>query len=93
MKAGETANLIFFAFDLLFLGDQDFRSLPLMERKKRLQGLLAENEGQKMVQLRAPGCCRQRRGSYRSGWRNALRSRWFSEHENVEPESTARCHR
>lgn len=51
MKAGETANLIFFAFDLLFLGDQDFRSLPLMERKKRLQGLLAENEGQKMVQF------------------------------------------
>jgi bifunctional non-homologous end joining protein LigD len=51
MKAGKTASLIFFAFDLLFLGDQNLRSLPLMERKKRLQGLLAENEDQKMVQF------------------------------------------
>ena len=44
MKAGKTAGLIFFAFDLLFLGSQDLRSLPLMERKKRLQALLAENK-------------------------------------------------
>ena len=36
MKAGKTASLIFFAFDLLFLGDQDLRALPLMGRKKRL---------------------------------------------------------
>jgi bifunctional non-homologous end joining protein LigD len=41
MKAGKTAGLIFFAFDLLFLGDQDLRAMPLMERKKRLQALLA----------------------------------------------------
>ena len=36
MKAGKTAGLMFFAFDLLFLGDQDLRTLPLMERKKQL---------------------------------------------------------
>jgi bifunctional non-homologous end joining protein LigD len=51
MKAGKTAGLIFFAFDLLFLGDQDLRSLALVERKKRLQALLAENKDQKMIQL------------------------------------------
>jgi bifunctional non-homologous end joining protein LigD len=51
MKAGTTASLIFFAFDLLFLGEQDLRALPLVERKKRLQTLLAENNDQKMIQL------------------------------------------
>ena len=51
MKGGKTAGLMFFAFDLLFLGDQDLRTLPLMERKKRLQSLLAENKDQKMIQL------------------------------------------
>jgi bifunctional non-homologous end joining protein LigD len=51
MKAGKTGGLIFFAFDLLFLGEQDLRALPLVERKKRLQALLAENKDQKMIQL------------------------------------------
>src|SRR5688572_3373794 len=51
MKGGKTASLIFFAFDLLFLGDQDLRALPLMERKKQLQALLAENKDQTMIQL------------------------------------------
>ena len=51
MKAGKTAGLVFFAFDLLFLEDQDIRGLPLIERKKRLQALLAENKDQKMIQL------------------------------------------
>jgi bifunctional non-homologous end joining protein LigD len=41
MKAGKTAGLIFFAFNLLFLGHQDLRALPLMERKNGLQALLA----------------------------------------------------
>jgi len=36
----KTDNLIFFAFDLLFAGDEDLRSLPLSERKKQLQLLL-----------------------------------------------------
>jgi bifunctional non-homologous end joining protein LigD len=51
MKAGKTAGLVFFAFDLLWLGDKDLRSLPLVERKKRLQALLAENKDQKIIQL------------------------------------------
>jgi bifunctional non-homologous end joining protein LigD len=51
MKGGRTAGLIFFAFDLLFLGDKDLRALPLVERKKRLQALLAENKDQKMIKL------------------------------------------
>jgi ATP-dependent DNA ligase len=52
MKAGKTAGLIFFAFNLLWLNDQDLRALPqLVERKKRLQALLAENNDQKMMQL------------------------------------------
>jgi bifunctional non-homologous end joining protein LigD len=51
MKAGETANLVFFAFDLLWLRNKDLRPLPLIERKKRLQELLAENKDQRIVQL------------------------------------------
>jgi bifunctional non-homologous end joining protein LigD len=51
MKAGKTADLVFFAFDLLFLGDQDMRSNPLVVRKKKLLDLLAENKDQKMIQL------------------------------------------
>lgn len=51
MKAGKTRDLIFFAFDLLWLREQDLRALPLVERKKRLQALLAENKYQKMIQL------------------------------------------
>jgi bifunctional non-homologous end joining protein LigD len=51
MKQGTTASLVFFAFDLLFLGEQDLRCLPLIERKQRLQSLLAANKDQKMIQL------------------------------------------
>lgn len=38
---GETENLIFFAFDLLYEGREDIRELPLAERKRRLEALLA----------------------------------------------------
>ena len=41
LSNGDNASMVFFAFDLLFEGDQDLRSLPLVERKKRLQALLA----------------------------------------------------
>lgn len=51
MKAGKTAGLVFFAFDLLFLGNQDLRSNPLVVRKKKLLDLLADNKDQKMIQL------------------------------------------
>jgi bifunctional non-homologous end joining protein LigD len=37
---GKTSGLIFFAFDLLFAKGEDFRALPLIERKERLKQLL-----------------------------------------------------
>jgi bifunctional non-homologous end joining protein LigD len=42
---GKTNNLIFFAFDLLFSGGEDLRSLPLRERKARLKHLLEQRKG------------------------------------------------
>ena len=51
MKAGKTAELVFFAFDLLFLGEQDLRSNPLVVRKKKLLDLLAENKHQSTIRL------------------------------------------
>ena len=41
LSDGETKDLVFFAFDLLFEGGADLRSLPLRERKDRLKALLA----------------------------------------------------
>jgi bifunctional non-homologous end joining protein LigD len=38
---GKTDDLIFYAFDLLFAEGEDFRRLPLAERKARLQKLLS----------------------------------------------------
>jgi bifunctional non-homologous end joining protein LigD len=40
-----TAKLTYFVFDLLFLGAEDLRSLPLAERKQRLRKLLANQRG------------------------------------------------
>ena len=37
----DDSQLVFFAFDLLFEGGEDLRKQPLVERKKRLQSLLA----------------------------------------------------
>ena len=51
MKAGKTADLVFFAFDLLFLGKQDLRPKPLVVRKKQLLDLLAENNDQPIIRL------------------------------------------
>ena len=36
----ETARLVYFAFDLLFLDGEDFTASPLIDRKRRLQVLL-----------------------------------------------------
>ena len=41
LSDGATENLVFFAFDLLIESREDLRSLPLTERKSRLQTLLA----------------------------------------------------
>ena len=34
---GRTGDLVYFAFDLLFEGEEDLRKLPLSHRKARLQ--------------------------------------------------------
>lgn len=41
METGDAA-LVFFAFDLLFLDGEDLRALPLIERKAKLEPLLAD---------------------------------------------------
>jgi bifunctional non-homologous end joining protein LigD len=40
LSAGQSKDLVFFAFDLLFEGREDLRGLPLAERKARLEKLL-----------------------------------------------------
>ncbi|HEY0266092.1 MAG TPA: DNA ligase D [Rhizomicrobium sp.] len=40
LSDGKSEPLIFFAFDLLFADGEDFRPLPLLARKERLQALL-----------------------------------------------------
>jgi bifunctional non-homologous end joining protein LigD len=42
LSEGKTADLVYFAFDLLFDGGEDLRSMRLVERKERLQRLLTE---------------------------------------------------
>ncbi|MEJ0061149.1 MAG: DNA ligase D [Terricaulis sp.] len=42
ISEGKTRNLIYFAFDLLCVGNEDLRALPLSERKARLKTLLAK---------------------------------------------------
>ncbi|MFT4117760.1 DNA ligase D [Bradyrhizobium sp.] len=51
LSDGKTADLIFFAFDLLFAEGLDFRRLPLGERKRRLKALL-EARKRKSNQIR-----------------------------------------
>lgn len=41
LSEGDSKNLIYYAFDLLFIEGEDLRDLPLMERKARLQDVLA----------------------------------------------------
>ncbi|QUD89267.1 DNA ligase D [Phenylobacterium montanum] len=45
---GATADLIFFAFDLLLLESSDLRPQPLTERKARLKALLEQNASQRI---------------------------------------------
>ena len=42
LSEGKTDALVYFAFDLLFEGGEDLRTLPLTDRKERLQHLLSE---------------------------------------------------
>jgi len=43
LSEGRSKDLTYFAFDLLYAGDEDLRRLPLTERKARLQALLGES--------------------------------------------------
>jgi bifunctional non-homologous end joining protein LigD len=45
-RRGEPA---FYAFDLLWLNGQDLRQLPLIERKKRLQKLIAKSRCERII--------------------------------------------
>jgi bifunctional non-homologous end joining protein LigD len=51
LSDGDTSDLIFFAFDLLFSQGEDLRVLPLSERKSRLKAMLSQPE-------RSPALCR-----------------------------------
>ncbi|MGO7510886.1 DNA ligase D (plasmid) [Rhizobium ruizarguesonis] len=42
LSEGKTGELVYFAFDLLYEGGDDLRSLPLVERKARLESLLSD---------------------------------------------------
>ncbi|KQV83555.1 DNA ligase D [Rhizobium sp. Root1220] len=42
LSEGKTNALVYFAFDLLFEGDEDLRDLPLTDRKDRLATLLSD---------------------------------------------------
>jgi bifunctional non-homologous end joining protein LigD len=42
LSEGKTDDLVYFAFDLLFAGDEDLRELELTERKDRLAALLSD---------------------------------------------------
>jgi bifunctional non-homologous end joining protein LigD len=44
LSEGHSEDLIYFAFDLLFLKGQDFRGLGLKDRKSRLQAMLPSDE-------------------------------------------------
>lgn len=45
LSEGKTDDLVFFAFDLLFVGDENLRELPLTERKDRLEVFLSDPGG------------------------------------------------
>jgi bifunctional non-homologous end joining protein LigD len=45
LSAGREAQLIYFAFDLLWLDGEDLRALPLLERKARLEEVLRGQKG------------------------------------------------
>src|SRR5439155_1922183 len=49
---GKTDDLVFFAFDLLFLEGEDLRKLPLAERKQQLKSVLAGMRGKAKTIIR-----------------------------------------
>ena len=51
LSEGKTDDLVFFAFDLLFAGNEDLRELPLTERKEKLEGLLSDAGGDPLLRF------------------------------------------
>jgi bifunctional non-homologous end joining protein LigD len=49
LSDGKTGDLVFFAFDLLFLGGEDLREQPLSQRKARLAALLADKTSEPRI--------------------------------------------
>ncbi|WP_079211189.1 DNA ligase D [Brucella pituitosa] len=49
LSEGNTDALVFFAFDLLFKGSEDLRQIPLIDRKQRLDQLLAEADRDPLI--------------------------------------------
>jgi len=52
LSDGKTDQLIYFVFDLLFAEDEDLRSLPLSQRKQRLEQLLKDNLAKNQANIR-----------------------------------------
>lgn len=52
LSDGKTDQLIFFAFDLLFVDGEDLRALPLSVRKERLRELLEKHHNRKDALIR-----------------------------------------
>jgi bifunctional non-homologous end joining protein LigD len=52
LSDGKTDDLIFFAFDLLFLRGQDLRQQSLVERKQALRGLIEKADGKGKTEIR-----------------------------------------
>ncbi len=52
LSDGDTDDLIYFAFDLLFVDGEDLRPLPLTERKERLRAFLSKRVRSKSSPLR-----------------------------------------
>jgi bifunctional non-homologous end joining protein LigD len=51
LSEGKTEDLIFFAFDLLFDGDEDIRDHPLSERKNRLRKALVDQSDRGVIRF------------------------------------------
>ncbi|HEX4766067.1 MAG TPA: DNA ligase D [Lichenihabitans sp.] len=51
LSEGQTDELIFFAFDLLYEGSDDLRDLTVAQRKGRLQALLAKHAKDPLIRL------------------------------------------
>ena len=54
MDEGRTDQLVFFAFDLLFVNGESTAQLPLIERKERLQRLFKKDAGRDLVKNGPP---------------------------------------